>query len=155
MMAVPTDSDTSEPLHLFMLRPRSGDMVTRSTADPPTRNTVSDSSIWFFLAAFGVFVTGLIWNVYVLVGIPRLKRMALDQEATSAMHDIEMARTSAVRMPEPIVFQRHVVRSIMPGTFAEEDASSSKGVVKRKRKGAGAGSWLKVAFREGDRLSKH
>lgn len=153
--AEPSTGDTNEPLHLSLRQPRTGKVITRSTTGPATRDTIGDSSIWFFLATFGIFMTGIIWNVYVRVGIPRLKRMALDEAATNAMHDIELARTSAVRMPEPVASRARVVQRPMPGAFVVDDnVLPKKGVVKRKGKVAGAGSWLKVAFREDERLSR-
>jgi hypothetical protein len=42
------------------------------------QQAISDSAIWFFLASFGVFMTGVAWSVYVHVGMERERRLALE-----------------------------------------------------------------------------
>lgn len=37
---------------------------------------ISEGAIWFFLASFGVFMTGVVWNVYVHIGLERERRLA-------------------------------------------------------------------------------
>lgn len=56
------------------------------------RQAISDSTIWFFLASFGIFMTGVAWNVYVQVGMERERRMALEL----ALSDQELGK---VRVP--------------------------------------------------------
>lgn len=49
-----------------------------ATAAMGRKQAISDRAIWFFLASFAIFMTGVAWNIYVHVGMERERKLAME-----------------------------------------------------------------------------
>lgn len=78
---------TAQPTGLLVVREQAGDdnmpghnlqsiLLRQATRAIGRQQDISSSTLWFLLASFGVFVTGVAWNIYVHSGMERERRFA-------------------------------------------------------------------------------